>query len=428
MSQGNTKQILQQQITGSRSGLLKPTTTFLTKETIPVELPVNEKEVMECTFSKMFPIRQVYISQKLPPEIGILYVFEAGEDCYQAIGGNAESKDILQIAAQRYPRLALGEMVTSHITPEMEMPETIRDLMTEFSYHQLDIRKWVKELKQRFGESLLLVIVDYTDAEVPWEMLEISPGKYLGAEITTARWQHIIGEDDHVYLEVAHYECRGKVLAYLNRTELKETQQEAAFLQKLHSVSYDDISKFREYLQQTESGFGLVYMACHGMFDQDVRRLALGAETNTEQRLTLMNLRRWTLNLLKESPSVVFINACHSGRLHQDDYRICARDRVGFAELFLGKGSRAVIGTLGGVSDEFAARIGKLLIEKVKSSPTVPLATILKNIRADAVNKLANNFTDENLLEFIYTFMYVYYGNPLLRLRLALREEKRRQC
>jgi hypothetical protein len=77
--------------------------------------------------------------------------------------------------------------------------------MSFFSLVNLELRKWLKQLRDKFGEQLCVVIADHTDFEIPWEMLELSPdespNEYLGALITTVRWRHVISGDNHVVLE-----------------------------------------------------------------------------------------------------------------------------------------------------------------------------------------------------------------------------------
>jgi hypothetical protein len=52
-------------------------------------------------------------------------------------------------------------------------------------------------------------------------------------------------------------------------------------------------------------------------------------------------------------------------------------------------------------------------------SPSLSVAALLRDIRAKVVADLAAEQTQDNLLAFIYTFMYVYYGNPMTLLRLT---------
>jgi CHAT domain len=312
-------------------------------------------------------------------------------------------------------------MVRSASHSEVEMPEDIQGLMSEFSHSNPEVCRWLKVLHEQANEQFYLIIADYTDAEIPWEMLELSFNEYLGAVVTTVRWQHILQDHQNCFMEVKSEECCGKVLAYVNREELGSATLECSVLETLQSLIHQDIREFQNHLKQELANFGLVYLACHGVFGQDIRSFAFGSKSDRTQQIKFMELRRHTLMLLQASPSIVFINACHSGRLQMDKKYVRDRYRRGFAELFLGKGARGVIGTLGEVNDEFAAQFARNLLEETLQSPHLPVATILKKIRAKVVSHLPDQPTTEDLLPFIYTFMYVYYGNPMTVLRLNQR-------
>jgi CHAT domain len=185
----------------------------------------------------------------------------------------------------------------------------------------------------------------------------------------------------------------------------------------------------REHLQRSEAGFGLVFLACHGIIGEDIRMSALGSQTDASQRWRMLEMRTMQLRLLRASRCIVFINACHSGRLKTDEKYLRDGFRRGFAERFLAKGAHGVMGTLGAVGDVYAGRIARDLLDAALQAPEVPLATHLSRLRADVVVKLRNADalpgTDENrpikqdlLLLFIYTFMYVYYGSPCTLLRM----------
>ncbi len=92
---------------------------------------------------------------------------------------------------------------------------------------------------------------------------------------------------------------------------------------------------------------------------------------------------------------------------------------MGFIELFLAKGARGVIGTLGAVGDSHAANFAHDLIQESLRSPNLSVAALLRKLRLRVVENLPEQPTTQDLLPFIYTFMYVYYGNPMTVLRLT---------
>ncbi|MFZ4730650.1 MAG: hypothetical protein ACOYMQ_18575, partial [Pseudanabaena sp.] len=95
---------------------------------------VNEAEV--------FPYSKVYITEKPPKEVAILYIQAEGDSCYRLIGGNAEIAPLLTDPEKR-PELSLGESVQEKLSPE-----DIRDDMNHFSRVNIKIRKWLKQLRK----------------------------------------------------------------------------------------------------------------------------------------------------------------------------------------------------------------------------------------------------------------------------------------
>ena len=134
-----------------------------------------------------------------------------------------------------------------------------------------------------------------------------------------------------------------------------------------------------------------------------------------------MDLYNWKFRALKSFPSVVFMNACHSGRLCRNDRANIFDDgyRTGFATFFLERGAKGVVGTLGKVDDTYAAQIARNFFAEYKRNSNLTVAELLRNLRAEADRNLQIEDSTENYLLFLYTFMYIYYGHPLTVLQLT---------
>jgi N-methylhydantoinase A/oxoprolinase/acetone carboxylase beta subunit len=118
------------------------------------------------------------------------------------------------------------------------------------------------------------------------------------------------------------------------------------------------------------------------------------------------------------------MNACHSGRLIKDNKNINNTDqRTGFATFFLERGSQGVIGTLGMVHDEYAAKISQSFFEEYEKDPSRPVAEIIRYLKEQSVKNFIAEKTKENKYLFLFTFMYIYYGNPMTRLKLISQGE-----
>lgn len=414
-----------------KSSLIQQAITSATSLSRTKQLPFKELETatltqtasplsedIETTKETLFPPNELYIGLKLSPEVAILHIYQNGMDEYALWGGNAVT-DLQQTKSNKPPNLSLGKLVQNG-----EPPINIKSDMSVFSRSNIELRKWLKTLRHRFGEQLYLVIADHTDFEIPWEMVELSPrespNEYLGALITTVRWRQVIRGDDYVVLEIKRDECYGNAIAYVLE-ELDEVGAEIDILEQLQAVIYRSskhhIKAFQDHLQQNDFGYSFVYISCHGTFEGNIREIALGSNRDRQQQLQLQSLYDCQFNLLKNSQGIVFMNACHSGRYQA--HPAIPHTSLSFVDLFLEKGARGVIGTLGAVGDSHAAKFARDFIQESLGTPKLSVAALLRKLRLKVVENLPDEPTTTDLLPFIYTFMYVYYGNPMTVLRLT---------
>ena len=293
------------------------------------------------------------------------------------------------------------------------------------------IRGWLLKLQERQHNFSYLIINDRTTFEIPWEMLELKKNDYLGASLVTVRWQDITNPEDLddvnglINLEVVEKKCYGKIVAYLNTQDLPSVEQEKEILEVFNPTIYDNVRNFFDDLDQVNSEVSLVFIASHGFFDKDLSQSKLGEE-DERQRISVYDLYKYDFNFLKKG-SIVFMNACNSGRLQQND-TLKINDTnpttgreypIGFSTFFLEKGAEGVIGTLCKVDDKYAAKISRNFFQEYQKDPHLSVATILKNLRQKAANEYQGQKSNyENTYLFIFTFMYIYYGNPMAKLEL----------
>ncbi|MEI6444397.1 MAG: CHAT domain-containing protein [Nostocales cyanobacterium ELA583] len=297
------------------------------------------------------------------------------------------------------------------------------------------LRGWLLTLQEKLkttypDELSYLIINDRTKFEIPWEMLTLENNNLLGASIVTVRWQDITNTDDLVdgnsliNLEVAENSCSGKMVAYLNTKDLPEVQEEKKNIDKLKPFFQENIHNFFQFLDNLQLHISLIFIASHGFFGDDLSKSKLGEE-DTKQQISLIQLYEYNFDFLKKSPSIVFINSCHSGRLqYHDSSHILDQDYpMGFSTFFLEKGAAGVIGTLCKVADKYAAIVSRNFFEEYEENPHLSVATILKNLRLKAIQKYQSEKNDDNKLSLIFTFMYIYYGNPMATLNIIPHEE-----
>ena len=325
------------------------------------------------------------------------------------------------------PEISFDKIINANIE---ETPGKMR-MFSQKNSQAKKIRGWLLKLQERQHNFSYLIINDRTTFEIPWEMLELKNNDYLGASLVTVRWQDITNPEDLddvnglINLEVVEKKCCGKIVAYLNTQDLPSVEQEKEILEVFNPTIYDNVRNFFDDLDQVNSEVSLVFIASHGFFDKDLSQSKLGEEDET-QRISVYDLYKYDFNFFKKG-SIVFMNACNSGRLQQNDtLKIIDTNPttgqkypIGFSTFFLEKGAEGVIGTLCEVHDEYAAKISRNFFQEYQKYPHLSVATILKNLRKKATHEYQRQRgNDENKYLFLFTFMYIYYGNPMAKLEL----------
>jgi hypothetical protein len=281
-----------------------------------------------------------------------------------------------------------------------------------------DLISWVKELRARYPGGLYLIIHEYTSTGIPWEMLPVE-NSYLGAVVTTVRWEDFQDAQDRSASKTVSFEamsCDGELLSYVDPNEEEHVKQLLeVFLGK--QVSFKTMRELLTGLQKERGGVGLLYLLCHGHFVDEFPDSYLGTGAD---RLTYEDLDEEPLKLLKQSGSLIFLDACSVGRMEDDDPFLPAGMRYGFPQLFLGHGARAVIGALAEVKVEYAVKLAHELVKLSQQHPGRPIPELLRELRARAVEELKQAPKDDKSRwdRWYFTFLYVYYGYPFTRLSL----------
>jgi hypothetical protein len=297
-----------------------------------------------------------------------------------------------------------------------------------FSNANKRLRLWLNALHHAEDGPYAIILNDHIGLPFPWEMVafddeETGEAKRLGSAFVVVRWpiSDRIDFPPHALPE----QVEGKVVVYLSDDISKGELQT---LQQYTQGILNDIQQFKRLLLEGPAGYGLVYLGCHAVLaEHTLRWMVLGNRQKVEQQLRLYDLQFIggefaRLKLLRNSRAVVFINACHSALVSETDARTGVRES--FTETFLDNYASGVIGTIGLVDDkDFAPTITRELIEQMNQG--IPIAEALQRVRESrytALNTILNrerrNPTHEELKDFFNAFMYVYYGNPLTRLKV----------
>lgn len=350
--------------------------------------------------------------QRWAPSTAVLEVHRDG-DHFQVCGKHPEV-ELPTTGGDRYgrPKLALGTMVA----PGGAVPEDLLYYLKEWSRTHDEITGWINALRVAVGDALRLVVWDDTGFEIPWELLwlpESAPGGltkgWLGALLPVVRWT-TIHATSAVSLSYSDSACDayGELVAYL----VKEMAGDEEVLRRFSTVNSTDSVGLVLRMRVTAPSIGLVYVASHGAAEATVVRRRLGD-------LRLVSVSGDTLDGLSSSRSLVFLNACHSGRLFLDPHLGDSLLR-GFAQAFLNQGASAVIGTSGEVETGRARHVARELLEAMTGAGRPSVAVALRDIRARAAAGVPVDTDDQRvLLPFLTTFMYVCYGNAHTTLTLA---------
>jgi hypothetical protein len=271
------------------------------------------------------------------------------------------------------------------------------------------LREWLQTLV-KLGSAVVLIIQEHAETRVPWEMVEVD-NKPLGAQLGVVRWLTAHSTDGAVRLQTERREWTGRALSYVDVTGLEEPRKEQAALEHCAHEACANVQEFRQALERPEASRALLFVASHGVMARDDEHAgAFGALEETHLQITSLDLE--SLNSNKGERPLVFINACHSARLWNDEYGL-----TGLPEVFLAKFAGAYLGTLGEVEEGLAATIGERILQAAQEDSGVCIPRLLQELRAEAFQQLAPS-EGPSRSHYVNTFLYVFYGPPESWLRL----------
>lgn len=317
----------------------------------------------------------------------------------------------------------------ANVRGDGEYPSEIFLAIYRWSRNQRRLVAWINDLRARYRDDLQFVIWDDTDYDIPWELLWLDEDRgrglaagCLGALVDVARWTTIRELSGSLLAQPS--ECSGGVIGYFDDTMWVDTLAFGPFIYRPHR----QMGGFLEELEQTGFRAGLVYMGCHGQYGSSVYRLKL-------DKVTWGELDVCDMAALQGWRALVCLNACHSGRLVSNTGG--GEDALrGFAELFLRKGAQGCIASAGKVGDDEAHLLITRLVQTVATASRHSVAAALRAFRAQAIAELpatlpkvprttnddgsVNKEGQKQVLRFLYSFMFLYYGHPQTTLKLSL--------
>ena len=440
-------------ITGKRRPLAARTTLAPTSEQRPrAESLASPASDARATPPVELPIITSLLAVAPPPNVAVLNVsVNATEHDRTALtisGHCATPGVVVRIASAPRSRPALGLGALAH--GNGLLPRDIVALMHAFSRDVSDVCKWINELRQRVGDDLCLVIIDVTDAEIPWELVVLPEHAgvktYLGTAVAVARWGKVVdvASYDDIRLEFDVIEYRGAVVGWVDTSTLASKGREKDDLQLIGAQLESTPGALLRRLQTGTGGCSLVYVAAHGRFASDSIDFAIGMQPS-DDGIQLNPLGAMDLHLFRCSGAVVFLNVCHAGRAIRDERlgdeglallpstvdpqqpsaALLGNRLRGFPERFLAQGAKGVIATTGAIHDEEAADMAVWLFRRLSDAPQSggrPVPQLLREWRAhvrDMLPESWNDWTEQHNRQLLTACMYVYYGNPFVCVRIG---------
>jgi hypothetical protein len=295
--------------------------------------------------------------------------------------------------------------------------EWILQKIREFSNQTVppELSSWLENVLQSPSDNAVIFIVEHTKTAVPWELLSFDV-EYLGTRSEVVRWINIPKRKLNIEKEKHH----GSVTSFFADEIKKKGRPELAELEKVGHVQLPNRDEFLNVLDKNLSKIGLIYLGYHAILSdrEGAPYWVLKSPGNPSQNVNDMKLQ--SLRWHDEGLPVWIINACHSARLirESEEENDETPQLIGLPKDFLSFVARAYIGTLGQVRDPYASEIGAQILQKIReSSNGASLSQILRDLRSEIAEdfRLLGSSQDEQE-RFLYTFMYVFYGNPRLRL------------
>jgi CHAT domain len=273
----------------------------------------------------------------------LLTVHRVDDEHFRLSGGHSEESIALPLGEPRgRPRLSLGELASGRRVGGADFkPENLYRLMWVWSQKAPELIEWLQGLRAKVGDDeLRLVIWDTTGFDIPWELLHLPSGASpecpqgpLGGIMAVSRsvTVHQAMIEGSPYTDHA---CRGRLLAYVE----EEMAADREFLPGYAAGAVRNLNELLDQLESAQDSLGLVYVACHGYYADELSELLLG-------NVQYYDIAMYPLAALSRSRALVFLNACHAARLLWDP-RINS-DVYGFARAFLQGGADVVIGPTG---------------------------------------------------------------------------------
>jgi len=273
--------------------------------------------------------------------------------------------------------------------------------------HLGDLLTWLKKaiafFESKFG-NCNLAIIDRTNEQTKWEMIELDDENYLGIRTIVVRWAEQKMRGKAVALDLAKPQVyQGRLVAYVHPEDRANAPIPQAY-DCLESWQEDAIGINGQPLAEIAS----IHCHCHLSYGDEPEDWAWESLTCQREPVELRFDR--IARSFRNRRLFFFVNAPYSARLIWEDGVVC-----GIAANALALVASGYIGVICEIEQGFANDAKKQFLKLASEKNGIKPTEFLRILRSNFVKMLSSNDRKqsqkaEQMLP--YAFSYVYYGNP----------------
>ena len=378
------------------------------------------------------PAVQANLEDATDPKVASLLVWQHGENLRQpeySVDGFCAAGKQAKLSTGRCP---VPDLRLQRLNEEDRYATRIAYSVEQFSRQNPRLQEWLASLLATAGSIEAVVVTDMTGDRLPWEAFLLSglaARDFLGGRLPVVRCipQRGAGDGGIGWWRTKGSPKPGRGIAYVSGDldSPRQPDQDIVAMEKTMARGFcgarchDNTRDFLSTVNAAASDVALVYLACHATFDHnDYENISFGTR-NQHDAVSLAELGTAALRAIRNSGSVVFINACNSGRLNTRDKYFPDEVARGLATCFIDSGgAQGVLATFGGVRAELAYEFANAVVTEFRKKSPPPIGEVLRSIRAHALEALPTDPQPEDWAHLLHTFLYVYYGSPFTNVQL----------
>lgn len=343
-----------------------------------------------------------------PAHTAILHILPAAEQQLQLIGWVRDRVDRpLEIDP-------IDRVRPSEVAQGADYLAELWDAVHDFAIDSpANISVWLDEVMDLYGDQCCLIIVDQADAQIPWEMFRLKDGRHLGERALIVRWTEAqYRGEESVTLQLRNARYSGRLAAFVSPDDAAPK-----ILTQLVPKLCKSPADIENSLLVSENvpPVGIIYFGTHSVLCYGDEREALQELTSATEQTIRVRFNRIGGRLKRRT--LFFANAPYSGRVLLLNGKPCGLARAALTQV-----ANGYIGALGPIDQKISIYIAEHFLHEAQQGAQP--AQLLRKLRVEAAANLMKPYDTAELREeaerqFLYTFTYVYYGNPWAHFQIS---------